>query len=117
MRISLYGHDQESYYRVTKNKKAFDIVVKNLKEFCKYVPTTKSKIWNEIAPPPLTTRPRAHTLSTSSPEICLGIWHDTMLMVYFAVQQVSKVFLPHRFQYPLSLREAIRCLWPRILLI
>ena len=44
MRISLYGSDQESYYRVTKNKKAFDIVVKNLKEFCKYVPTTKSKI-------------------------------------------------------------------------
>ena len=44
MRISLYGHDQESYYRVTKNKKAFDIVVNNLKDFCRKVPTTGSKI-------------------------------------------------------------------------
>jgi dTDP-4-amino-4,6-dideoxy-D-glucose ammonia-lyase len=44
MRISLYGYDQESYYRVTKNKKAFDIVTKNLKDFCKKVPTTGSKI-------------------------------------------------------------------------
>jgi TDP-4-amino-4,6-dideoxy-D-glucose deaminase len=44
MRISLYGYDQESYYRVTKNKKAFDIVVKNLKDFCKQVPSTGSKI-------------------------------------------------------------------------
>lgn len=44
MRISLYGYDQESYYRVTKNKKAFDIVTKNLKDFCTKVPTTGSKI-------------------------------------------------------------------------
>ena len=44
MRISLYGHDQESYYRVTKNKKAFDIVTRNLKDFCRKVPTTGSKI-------------------------------------------------------------------------
>jgi len=44
MRISLYGYDQESYYRVTKNKKSFDIVIKNLKDFCKKVPTTGSKI-------------------------------------------------------------------------
>lgn len=44
IRISLYGYDKESYYRVTKNKKAFDIVTKNLKDFCKKVPTTGSKI-------------------------------------------------------------------------
>ena len=44
MRISLYGHDQESYYRVTKNKKGYDIVLKNLKNFCKLVARTNSKI-------------------------------------------------------------------------
>jgi dTDP-4-amino-4,6-dideoxy-D-glucose ammonia-lyase len=44
MRVSLYGFDQESYYRVTKNKKSFEIVVKNLKNFCKKVTTTDSNI-------------------------------------------------------------------------
>jgi TDP-4-amino-4,6-dideoxy-D-glucose deaminase len=44
MRVSLYGFDQESYYRVTKNKKAYDIVLKNLKDFCQKIPTTNSKI-------------------------------------------------------------------------
>lgn len=44
MRVSLYGFDQDSYYRVTKNKKAYDIVVKNLKDFCRKIPTTDSKI-------------------------------------------------------------------------
>ena len=44
MRISLYGFDQESYYRVTKNKKAYGIVLKNLKDFCMRIPTTDSKI-------------------------------------------------------------------------
>lgn len=44
MRISLYGHDSESYYKVTKNKKGYDIVKENLKTFCKLVPQVKSKI-------------------------------------------------------------------------
>jgi len=44
MRVSLYGHDPESYYRVTKNKKGYDIVVKNLKEFCIQVPKVNSQI-------------------------------------------------------------------------
>ncbi len=44
MRISLYGFDSESYYRTTKNKKGFDIVVRNLKEFCKKIPNTNSRI-------------------------------------------------------------------------
>jgi len=44
MRISLYGHDAESYYKVTKNKKGYDIVLDNLKSFCRLVPQTNSKI-------------------------------------------------------------------------
>tara|TARA_A100001391_G_scaffold7663_1_gene5086 strand:+ start:1955 stop:3211 length:1257 start_codon:yes stop_codon:yes gene_type:complete len=44
MRISLYGHDAESYYKVTKNKKGYDIVLKNIKNFCKLVEQNKSKI-------------------------------------------------------------------------
>lgn len=44
MRVSLYGFDQESYYRVTKNKKAYDIVTRNLKDLCRKIPTTNSKI-------------------------------------------------------------------------
>ena len=44
MRVSLYGHDPESYYRVTKNKKGYDIVVKNLKDFCIQVPKVNSQI-------------------------------------------------------------------------
>ena len=44
MRVSLYGHDSESYYRVTKNKKGYDIVVKNLKDFCIQVPKVNSQI-------------------------------------------------------------------------
>jgi len=44
MRISLYGFDTESYYRTTKNKKGYNIVVNNLKEFCKKVPHTNSRI-------------------------------------------------------------------------
>ena len=44
MRISLYGYDTDSYYRTTKNKKGYNIVVNNLKEFCKKVPHTNSKI-------------------------------------------------------------------------
>ena len=44
MRVSLYGHATECYYRVTKNKKGYDIVVKNLKEFCIQVPKVNSQI-------------------------------------------------------------------------
>mgnify|MGYP003319195473 CR=1 FL=1 len=44
MRISLYGHDAESYYKVTKNKKGYDIVLKNIKNFCKLVEQNNSKI-------------------------------------------------------------------------
>ena len=44
MRVSLYGHDPESYYRVTKNKKGYDLVVKNLKDFCIQVPKVNSQI-------------------------------------------------------------------------
>jgi dTDP-4-amino-4,6-dideoxy-D-glucose ammonia-lyase len=44
LRVSLYGYDSESYYRVTKNKKAYDIVLKNLKDFCVQVPGTNSRI-------------------------------------------------------------------------
>ena len=44
MRISLYGFDQDSYHKTTKNKKGYDIVKNNLKEFCKLVPQTNSSI-------------------------------------------------------------------------
>lgn len=44
LRISLYGHDQESYYKVTKNKKGYSIVKENLKNFCRLVSQTNSKL-------------------------------------------------------------------------
>ena len=44
MRISLYGFDQDSYHKTTKNKKGYHIVKNNLKEFCKLVPQTNSSI-------------------------------------------------------------------------
>lgn len=44
MRVSLYGHDQTSYSKVTKNDKGFKRVISNLKEFCKIVDNTKSNI-------------------------------------------------------------------------
>lgn len=34
LRISMYGYDAESYYKVTKNNKAFDTVVENIKNLC-----------------------------------------------------------------------------------
>lgn len=44
MRVSLYGHDELSYAKVTKNDKGFGRVVSNLKEFCRIVDKTKSNI-------------------------------------------------------------------------
>ena len=44
MRVSLYGHNQTSYANVTKNNKAYNRVIKNLKDFCKIVDIGDSNI-------------------------------------------------------------------------
>jgi len=35
MRVSLYGYDDDSYYSITKNNKSYQMVFRNLQNFCK----------------------------------------------------------------------------------
>lgn len=44
IRISLYGYNVETYYNTTKNKNAYEIVLKNIKNFLKSLDHNKKKV-------------------------------------------------------------------------
>jgi dTDP-4-amino-4,6-dideoxy-D-glucose ammonia-lyase len=44
LRISMYGYDTESYHKVTKNSKAFDTVIANIKNLCQKEYKTQARL-------------------------------------------------------------------------